>query len=62
MKKLIVLSATLLVSMGLAACSSGSSSSSSKSSSSTTSQTSNAKVKINTGADARCQGAGSRYL
>ncbi|EPC84777.1 hypothetical protein Lpp126_03449, partial [Lacticaseibacillus paracasei subsp. paracasei Lpp126] len=51
MKKLIVLSATLLVSMGLAACSSGSSSSSSKSSS-TTSQTSNAKVKINTGADA----------
>ncbi|MBS4971712.1 peptidoglycan-binding protein [Lacticaseibacillus rhamnosus] len=54
MKKVAIIGATLLLSVGLVACSGGSGSSSSKSSSST-SQTSNAKVKIKTGADANAK-------
>ena len=54
MEKVAIIGATLLLSIGLVACSGGSGSSSSKSSS-TTSQTSNAKVKIKTGADANAK-------
>lgn len=62
MKKFTLIGATLLVSLGLAACGNSNNSSSSSKSSSSTKTTKVAKVKINTGADASAEVPGKGTL